>query len=71
MIIEKIPNKSFVNMLGKLYVRDDDSCVVGEQCYVNPKIPGTVTKDKTTIIDKSYLVLERSGQNVVKILFNQ
>ena len=55
---------STVGMMGKLLVYDDGSCVVGGFCKVNDEGKATKSTD-----DKGYYVMQRTKENIIKILF--
>ena len=51
-----------VGLLGQLFVRDDSSCIVGQFCSVTDE--GIATK-----ADAGYLVLSRTADRIIKILY--
>ncbi len=66
------PEWSAVGMVGVLSVRDDGTCQVNSFCKVADGGIGTYTDDEFTIQDgkivKSYRVIERVNDNVIKVI---
>lgn len=57
----KRPEWQVVGILGKIYVYDDGSCIVGDKCTVN--------SDGVATAGTKWYVMERIDTNIIRILF--